>query len=186
MQPDNTPPTEPTACSVCGCLVPGEALYPDQAVPCPGCGQELFPLLILLVTHASERRGSPRWLLFPVTRFAPEATLDRSTALRQVLDRMAELHLIQTADHGAILTEILRREGIGTTGIGHGVALPHTRFAIGFRPVGVIARFEPAIDYPSVDNEPVHTVCLTVLPKDYPGNSLRTLEALVRHFRVGP
>tara|TARA_B100001750_G_C15387495_1_gene535706 strand:+ start:183 stop:653 length:471 start_codon:yes stop_codon:yes gene_type:complete len=73
---------------------------------------------------------------------------------------------------------IIRRENKGSTGFGHGVAVPHIkhadikemRIAIGNSPEG--------IDFKSLDREPVYSIMLLLSPEDQPENHLDAMEAI--------
>ena len=73
---------------------------------------------------------------------------------------------------------IIRRENKGSTGFGHGVAVPHIkhpdikemRIAIGNSPAG--------IDFKSLDREPVYSIVLLLSPEDQPENHLDAMEAI--------
>ena len=73
---------------------------------------------------------------------------------------------------------IIRRENKGSTGFGHGVAVPHVKhadidsmhIAIGNSPEG--------IDFKALDSEPVYSVVLLLSPEDQPENHLDAMEAI--------
>lgn len=73
---------------------------------------------------------------------------------------------------------IIRRENKGSTGFGHGVAVPHVKhadidsmhIAIGNSPEG--------IDFKALDREPVYSVVLLLSPEDQPENHLDAMEAI--------
>ena len=82
-----------------------------------------------------------------------------------------------------IVKAVMRREELGTTGIGHGIAIPHSR-----HPVGRSAHRHPGLSrdglpFESLDGEPVYVFVLLVSPQDRPGDHLRALEAVVRTMR---
>lgn len=56
------------------------------------------------------------------------------------------------------------REGLGSTGLGHGVALPHARLAGLLLPVTVFHRLQPAIAFDAPDGKPVGLVLALLLP----------------------
>jgi nitrogen PTS system EIIA component len=68
--------------------------------------------------------------------------------------------------HELILSAVLKREELGSTGMGQGVALPHARLSNVSRPFGVFARLSKAIDFDAIDNEPIDIACLLLLPTD--------------------
>jgi PTS system nitrogen regulatory IIA component len=82
-----------------------------------------------------------------------------------------------------IVRAVMRREELGTTGIGHGIAIPHSRHQSVDRLIGTLALSRGGLPFESLDGEPVHVFFLLVSPQDRPGDHLRALEAVVRTMR---
>ena len=82
-----------------------------------------------------------------------------------------------------IATEILRREELGSTGLGGGIAIPHARIAELSAPFGVIARLRRPIDFDAIDGQPVDIVFLLLLPMTPAGEQLNALAAVARKLR---
>ena len=76
----------------------------------------------------------------------------------------------------SIVAAIMRREELGTTGVGHGTAVPHTKHMSVDRLVGTIAISSDGVDFDSLDCEKVNLFFLLVSPPDRPGEHLRALE----------
>ena len=82
-----------------------------------------------------------------------------------------------------VVTEVMRREQLGTTGIGRNIAIPHSRHAAAERLIGTLGLAPDGLPFDSLDGEPVYVFVLLVSPKDRPGDHLRALEAVVRTMR---
>jgi PTS system fructose-specific IIA component/PTS system nitrogen regulatory IIA component len=82
-----------------------------------------------------------------------------------------------------IVKAVLRREQLGTTGIGHGIAIPHSRHGSVDRLIGTLAIAREGLPFESLDGEPVYVFVLLVSPQERPGDHLRALEAVVRTMR---
>ena len=82
-----------------------------------------------------------------------------------------------------IVKAVMRREELGTTGIGHGIAIPHSRHPSVDRLIGTLAMSRGGLPFESLDSEPVYVFFLLVSPQDRPGDHLRALEAVVRTMR---
>jgi nitrogen PTS system EIIA component len=82
-----------------------------------------------------------------------------------------------------VLAELQKREGLGSTGVGGGVALPHARFHQVGKPTGVLARLRKPIDFEAVDGEPVDIVFLLLLPEAPDGEQLGALASIARKLR---
>jgi PTS system fructose-specific IIA component/PTS system nitrogen regulatory IIA component len=77
----------------------------------------------------------------------------------------------------------MKREDLGSTGIGRGVAVPHTKHPSVRRLVGTVAVSHDGVDFKSLDGEPVQLFFLLVSPPDRPGDHLRALENISRQLR---
>lgn len=73
-----------------------------------------------------------------------------------------------------LMQRISRREEMGSTGVGMGTAIPHTRTdLVSARMSGVLLFSNQAFDFESIDQEPIRTLCVDLAPFDPPGMSLR-------------
>jgi PTS system nitrogen regulatory IIA component len=82
-----------------------------------------------------------------------------------------------------IVKAILKRELLGSTGIGRGVAIPHTKHSSVDRLIGTVAVSRQGVGFDSLDGEPVHVFVLLISPQDRPGDHLRALENVSRSLR---
>jgi PTS system nitrogen regulatory IIA component len=81
-------------------------------------------------------------------------------------------------------TEALQeREGLGPTGVGHGIALPHARLTDSTKLAGVFLRIERALDFDSVDRQPVDLVFALFAPKESGVEHLKALALVSRTMR---
>ncbi len=122
-----------------------------------------------------------------VIREAVLADLAASTKEEVIREMVASLRTdghVKNGDEEGIVKAILKREEQGTTGIGRGVAVPHTKHASASRLIGTVALSRKGIDFQSLDGEPVHILFLLVSPSDRPGDHLRALETISRHLRT--
>jgi nitrogen PTS system EIIA component len=101
--------------------------------------------------------------------------------LLEELARNAGAVLDVPPDH--ILSELLKREELGSTGMGGGVAIPHARFYQVEKPFGMLARLRKPIDFDAVDGNPVDTVFLLLLPDAPAGERLGALACIARKLR---
>jgi PTS system nitrogen regulatory IIA component len=82
-----------------------------------------------------------------------------------------------------VMTEIAKREELGSTGVGKGVALPHARLQGLKSPFGLFARLHHGIDFDAIDGEPVDIVFLLLLPEtgdSVKGNALACVARALR------
>ena len=90
---------------------------------------------------------------------------------------------VETGESESIVKAILKREELGSTGIGRGVAVPHTKHPSVDHLVGTVAVSRLGVDFASLDGEVVHLFFLLVSPPDRPGDHLRALENISRQLR---
>jgi len=86
-------------------------------------------------------------------------------------------------DADKITADILKREQLGSTGMGDGVAIPHARIADVKRPFGLLARLKSSIDFEAIDRVPVDIVFLLLLPVAPAGEQLNSLALVARKLR---
>lgn len=106
---------------------------------------------------------------------------DGKRACLDELSRRAARSLGLDAD--AILTALLKREDLGSTGVGDGLALPHARLEGLRRPFGLLASLRAPLDYEAVDERPVDLAFLLLLPADAQGAQLNALACVARRLR---
>jgi nitrogen PTS system EIIA component len=79
-----------------------------------------------------------------------------------------------------ILSELVKRERVGSTGMGGGVAMPHARLNQLEKPFALFFRLKSPIDFDAVDSRPVDTVVLVLLPDSSGGAPLSALACVAR------
>ncbi len=103
--------------------------------------------------------------------------------IREMAQALVDAGKIAAGDLEGIVKAIMKREDLGSTGIGRGVAVPHTKHPSVSRLVGTVAVSPAGIEFESLDGEPVHLFFLLVSPPDRPGDHLRALENISRQLR---
>jgi nitrogen PTS system EIIA component len=82
-----------------------------------------------------------------------------------------------------IVKAVLKRELLGSTGIGRGVAIPHSKHTAVDRLIGTVAISKGGVGFDALDGEPVHVFVLLISPQDRPADHLRALENVARALR---
>lgn len=85
-------------------------------------------------------------------------------------------------DRKTVLQTLIERERLGSTGIGHGVALPHGRINGLDEVIGAVAVLEKPLDYDSLDKEPVKLAFGLLVPAEANEQHLKILAHLARLF----
>jgi PTS system fructose-specific IIA component/PTS system nitrogen regulatory IIA component len=107
----------------------------------------------------------------------------KEAVIREMTQALVDAGSIAPADLESIVKAIMKRESLGSTGIGRGVAVPHTKHPGVGRLVGTVAVCRDGVDFESLDGEPVQLFFLLVSPPDRPGDHLRALENISRQLR---
>jgi PTS system nitrogen regulatory IIA component len=101
-----------------------------------------------------------------------------------VLEKLGRLAgSVLSLNGSAILAALLKREALGSTGLGDGIALPHARLDVVHRPFGLLGQLRKAIDFDAVDEQPVDLVFLLLLPTNPHGEQLNALACVARRLR---
>lgn len=83
-----------------------------------------------------------------------------------------------------VFETLIERERLGSTGIGHGVALPHGRLTECADTIGVFISLSEGIDYDAIDNEPVKLLFALLIPDHSTEEHLQILAKLAEFFRI--
>jgi len=107
----------------------------------------------------------------------------KEDAIREMVGGLCQVNRLATSDAESVVKAILGREELGSTGIGQGVAVPHTRHPTLNRLIGTVAISRTGVDFAALDGEPVDVFFLLVSPQNQPGDHLRALENISRHLK---
>jgi PTS system nitrogen regulatory IIA component len=103
---------------------------------------------------------------------------------RQVLQELARKAATITGHNESAIFEVLNeRERLGTTGIGHGIAIPHGKLPGLDRVYGLFAKLERPIDFDAIDDQPVDLVFLLLAPANCGADHLKALAKVSRMLR---
>jgi len=108
---------------------------------------------------------------------------DKEGVIRELVESLVNSGALQGEDLDGILKAIMKREELGSTGIGKGIAVPHTKHPSVSKLVGTVGVSADGVDFNSLDGEKVHLLFLLISPPDRPGDHLRALENISRQLR---
>lgn len=114
---------------------------------------------------------------------ADMSSTDKDSAIGELVDSLLAAGDIKADDREDIIKAIMKREELGSTGIGRGIAVPHTKHASVDKLVGTVGVSYDGVEFDSLDGEKVHLFFLLVSPPDRPGDHLRALENISRQLR---
>lgn len=105
---------------------------------------------------------------------------DKETLLRELAaSASAALHLSPEY----LFEELQKREALGSTGIGDGIAIPHARLPELKAAFGSIVRLKRPIEFEAVDGKPVDLAVLALLPVTPASDQLNALACIARTLR---
>ncbi len=118
----------------------------------------------------------------------------KEKAIREMVENLRAVGYFKGADvpAGTVVTSagpeetvkaILKRELLGSTGIGRGVAIPHAKQPGIDKLIGTMAISKAGVPFESLDGEPVFVLVMLISPQDRPGDHLRALENVSRCLR---
>ena len=108
---------------------------------------------------------------------------DKPGVIREMVESLRDAGEIEDDDVEDIIQAILNREELGSTGIGRGVAVPHTKHPRVRQPIGTVGISRKGVDFKALDGDVVYLFFLLVSPKDRPGDHLLALENISLQVR---
>ena len=101
----------------------------------------------------------------------------KKQAIEELVERVAALTGLSQR---RLLDMVMRRERLGSTGIGGGIAIPHAVHGDVTHTIALLATLETSVDLDSIDGQPVDIVCLVVGPPNDGANNLKCIASLTR------
>jgi PTS system nitrogen regulatory IIA component len=101
----------------------------------------------------------------------------------RVLDEAARLLTGDAPDRAEPIAECLRqRERLGSTAIGHGVAIPHGRCGAFGQARAAFLRLAEPVEFDAGDGEPVDLVFAMTVPEQFTQQHLQLLSEVAEYF----
>jgi PTS system nitrogen regulatory IIA component len=104
----------------------------------------------------------------------------KKQAIQEIAAKAAQL----TGQNERVVFEtLMQREKLGSTGIGHGIAIPHGKLPKLERLFGLFARLDRPIDFDALDGQPVDLIFLLLAPEGAGADHLKALARIARLLR---
>jgi PTS system fructose-specific IIA component/PTS system nitrogen regulatory IIA component len=103
---------------------------------------------------------------------------DRDAAIAEVIDALVGAGAVSPELRDEFVKAIIKREKRGSTGFGHGVAVPHVKHPAISKMVVAIAVSPHGIEFNALDKQPVYSMFLLLSPEDKPEDHLDAMEAI--------
>ena len=116
----------------------------------------------------------------------PDAILPslKANSKKQVLQAIAEKAAALTGvEERDIFETLVKREKLGSTGVGGGIAIPHGKLGKLNHIFGLFARLPKPIDFEALDETPVDLIFLLLAPETAGADHLKALARIARLFR---
>lgn len=104
----------------------------------------------------------------------------KKQAIQELASRAAELTGLSERE---IFDTLLQRERLGSTGVGHGIAIPHGKLIRLDKLVGLFAKLKKPVEFDSLDDEPVDLIFLLLAPESAGADHLKALARIARQLR---
>lgn len=108
---------------------------------------------------------------------------DKEGVIRELVTSLVDAGQLGADEQEGIVEAILKREELGSTGIGRGIAVPHTKHPSVNSPVGAVGVSSTGVDFQSLDGEQVQLFFMLISPPDQPSDHLRALENISKQLQ---
>lgn len=111
-------------------------------------------------------------------------TISACTSKKRLFHDLGELaDASYGIDAAGAIEALIEREGLGPTGVGHGIALPHARLDTVTAVCGVFIRLEKPLNFDAVDRQPVDLIFALLAPTTHGVEHLKALALVSRTMR---
>ena len=108
---------------------------------------------------------------------------DKVHSKKRALETASKLLAQSSAlDADSIFSQLIERERLGSTGIGHQIALPHARLSSATQLQACCILLAKPIDFDSLDDQPIDVLIALIIPDNENNEHLQTLSKIARMF----
>jgi PTS system fructose-specific IIA component/PTS system nitrogen regulatory IIA component len=106
------------------------------------------------------------------------AGAERDDAIAEIVKALVDAGALTPELQDEFVKAIIKREKRGSTGFGHGVAVPHVKHAAISKMAVAIGISRSGIEFNALDKQPVYSIFLLLSPEDKPEDHLDAMEAI--------
>jgi mannitol/fructose-specific phosphotransferase system IIA component (Ntr-type) len=117
-------------------------------------------------------------IVVPDAIIADLSATTRDEAVTEIIDALIAAGALSPELKDEFVKAIVKREKRGSTGFGHGVAVPHVKHSAISKMAVAVATSRAGIDFNALDKQPVYSVFLLLSPEDKPEDHLDAMEAI--------
>jgi len=109
---------------------------------------------------------------------------DQTSSKKRVLEKISGTLAAkqESLNKNTIFDSLISRERLGSTGLGHGVAIPHGRVKECNQTIGALFTLEHGIDFGATDNQDVDLLFALLIPENSTDEHLQILAKLAEMF----
>lgn len=111
------------------------------------------------------------------------ASTQKTDVIDELVQGLVDKGHLDAGEKDSIVQAIINREELGSTGIGRGVAVPHTKHASVDGLVGTVGVSQEGVDFQSLDGDKVQLFFMLISPPDRPSDHLRALENIAKQLQ---
>jgi mannitol/fructose-specific phosphotransferase system IIA component (Ntr-type) len=104
----------------------------------------------------------------------------KEEAIREVIDSLVATGTLAAEEKESIAAAVLKREELGSTGIGDGIAIPHAKHPALRKMIGTVAQSQSGVEFDAVDGQSVHLIILLLSSPACPADHVRALAAIAQ------
>ena len=106
------------------------------------------------------------------------SSTQRDDAIAEMIDALVAAGALSPGLKDEFIKAIIKREKRGSTGFGHGVAVPHVKHSAISKMAVAVGISRSGIEFNALDKQPVYSVFLLLSPEDKPEDHLDAMEAI--------
>ena len=106
------------------------------------------------------------------------AATGRDGAITEIIDALVSAGTLSPKLREEFVKAVIKRENRGSTGFGHGVAVPHVKHAAITKMAVTVAISQVGVEFNALDKAPVYSIFLLLSPEDQPEEHLDAMEAI--------
>jgi PTS system nitrogen regulatory IIA component len=106
------------------------------------------------------------------------ASAERDEAIAEIVKALVDAGALSPELQDEFVKAIIKREKRGSTGFGHGVAVPHVKHSAISRMAVAVGISRGGIEFNALDKQPVYSIFLLLSPEDKPEDHLDAMEAI--------
>jgi len=110
-------------------------------------------------------------------------SVDKKSAITEIIETIKNVYKSEKIRVNEIVDLLVKREKIGSTGIGNNIAVPHVKIEGIKSVIGSFGRSSVGINFNAVDGEAVHLIFLILAPIDEPESNLQALRRIAQVAR---